>query len=95
MTTESAPGNQNVTQKCSKIHKIDDSGPFNHQFTQHLQRVVLGNLPLAGAVAEDEFGVLRRAPPFLFRTRADLAFQTLVRQGDPELHHVCVEVFPG
>ena len=66
MTTESAPGAQKVTQKRSNINKIADSLPFNHQFTQHLQRVVLGNLPLAGAVAEDEFGVLRRAPPFLF-----------------------------
>ena len=66
MTTESAPGTQQVTQKRSKINQIADSGPFNHQFTQHLQRVLLGNLPLAGAVAEDEFGVLRRAPPFLF-----------------------------
>ena len=73
MTTESAPGSQKTFQKRSKINKIADSGPCNHQFTQHLQRVVLGNLPLAGAVAEDEFGVLPSAPPFLFCTRADRA----------------------
>ena len=73
MTTESAPGAQQMIQKRSKINKIADSGPFNHQFTQHLQRVVLGNLPLAGAFAQDKFGVLRSAPPFLFCTRADRA----------------------
>ena len=48
MTTESAPGTQKVTQKRSKFNKIADSGPFNHQFTQHLQRVVFFSLtPLA------------------------------------------------